>query len=170
MVRSELLKAFRIEIKDMGITDLSTNDGYSVKMKVVDGHYDVAVKSLKAKDYKTIASVDFDAQRSGYVNIWSSGDGDFAIDNLSIKNLDKNPNSIKVEYKSSLITAEDYVPAKAENEMKFRPDEGKDTGLFSDKLVILDICLIAGAVLLFGAGFVFYLIRKNKKRGEQDLK
>ena len=168
LVRSELLKAFRVEIKNMGITDLSTNEGYSVKLRVVDGHYDVSVKSLKATEYKTIASVDIEAQRSGYVNIWSSGDGDFAIDNLRITNLDRNANKIDVEYKSSLLKAEDYVPTKEENEKKFRPEDSSVANILGSKYFVLGICLVAAAVIICGGGLTFYIIRKKKTGGKDE--
>lgn len=168
VVRSELQKAFRVVIKDMGVTDLSTNEGYSAKLRVVDGHYEVSVKALNAQEYKLIAQTDFDAQRSGYVSIWSSGDGDFAIDNLKITNLDKNPQKIEVEYKSSLLKAEDYVPTKEENEKKFRPAEKTDTSIWKNKSVVLALSFSSAAFVLAGAGLIFYLVRKKKKTGGND--
>lgn len=168
VINSVNQESFYVNFKEMGFTDLSTNEGYSVKLRVVDGHYDVALKSLSADQFKTVAEADFDAQRSGYINIWSTGNGDFSIDNLKIINLDKNPQKIEVEYKSSLLKAEDYVPTKEENEKKFRPVEKTATSIWKNKSVVLALSFCLAAFVLAGAGLIFYLVRKKKKTGGND--
>ena len=164
-VNSVNQEAFRVELNGTGITDLSTNEGYSFKLRVVDGHYEVFLKSLTATEYKLVATTSFEAQRSGYINIWSTGNGDFSIDNLKITNLDKNPNKIKVEYKSSLLKAEDYIPSKEENEKVFRPVEASEKSILQNNYFVLDLCLISVAIVLFSTGLVFYFLRKHRKTG-----
>lgn len=167
-VNSVNQEAFRVELKGTGITDLSTNEGYSFKLRVIDGHYEVFLKSLTAAEYKLVATTNFEAQRSGYVNIWSTGNGDFAIDNLRITNLDENPNKIDVKYKSSLLKAEDYVPTEKENAKVFRPDEKNNGSIFKDRFFVLDICFIAVAIFACGGGLAFYLIRKKRITGGKN--
>ncbi|GEM_PF-2826031 len=164
VVYSENQKSFRVKIEDMNLFDPETDEGYSVKLTVVDGHYDVAVKSLKANDFKTIATSDFDAQRSGYVNIWSTGNGNFAVDNVKITNLDKNPNKIDVSYNSSLLKEDDYKPDESENKKTFKQTSSDGLfGMIDKRYIIVDFSLIGIAVLLCGAGAVMYLIKKRKK-------
>ena len=164
VVYSENQKSFRVKIENMNLFDPETDEGYSVKLTVVDGHYDVAVKSLKANDFKTIAASDFDAQRSGYVNIWSTGNGNFAVDNVKITNLDKNPNKIDVSYNSSLLKEDDYKPDESENKKTFKQTSSDGLfGMIDKRYIIVDFSLIGIAVLLCGSGAVMYLIKKRKK-------
>ena len=164
VIYSENQKAFRTELKNMNLFDPESDEGYSFKLTVVDGHYDVAVKPLKSDNYKVIATSDFNAQRSGYVNIWSTGNGNFAVDNIKITNLDKNPNTIEVAAKSSLLKCEDYKLTDSDNNMVFKADsESVWTKLIDSKLIVTDIILVGVAVLLCIAGLAVYLIGKRKK-------
>lgn len=167
-IYSENQKAFDVSLKGMGVTDTSTNEGYSVKLTVVDGHYEVGVKALKDTAFKTVATSDFSAQRSGYVNIWSTGNADFAIDNLRIINLDNNPNRIEVPYRTSLITAEDYVPTAEESTKTFRPAEADQSSSLEQKLLLLDICLAGAAVLLCGVGAVVYAVKRKRREPSHE--
>lgn len=165
VIYSENQKSFRANLKDMNLADLESDDGYSFKLTVVDGHYDVAVKSLKANDFKTIATSDFDTQRSGYVNIWSTGNGNFAVDNIKITNLDKNPNKAEISFKSSKLKYEDYeLTEKDNNNVLKTSSKSIWSGIFENKFYTLDFILICLAVLLCGAGLTVYFIKKSKKK------
>ena len=170
MARSELRQAWTSEsLVDLGVTDITTNEGYSVKLTYVDGHATFQVKALSANKYITIGEADYDLQRSGYIFIWSTGNADCAIDNLKITNLDQNPNLIEVERKSSIITAEDYDPSKEQSvstdgkKPASTEDEKEKT---IDNVTVFVACCIAGAVVLVVAGIVVgsLLQRKRQKK------
>ncbi|MBR3299952.1 MAG: hypothetical protein IKI68_00535 [Clostridia bacterium] len=165
VIYSENQKAFRTELKNMNLADPESDEGYSFKLTVVDGHYDVAVKPLKSGEFKVIATSDFDAQRSGYVNIWSTGNGNFAVDNIKITNLDKNPNIIDVSFKSSKLKNEDYKLTASDDNKVFKTEsESLWSQITGSKLFLLDVILVGIAVLLCGAGVAVYFVRKGKKK------
>ena len=165
VIYSENQKAFRTDLKNMNLADPESDDGYSFKLTVVDGHYEVAVKPLGASDFKTVAISDFDAQRSGYVNIWSTGNGNFAVDNIKITNFDKNPKKAKVSFKSSKLKYEDYkLTEKDNNNVLKTSSKSIWAGIFENKFYTLDFILVCLAVLLCGAGLTVYFIKKSKKK------
>ncbi|MBO4468007.1 MAG: hypothetical protein J5766_01765 [Clostridia bacterium] len=165
VIYSENQKAFRAKLDGMSLFDPATDEGYSVKVTVVDGHYDVAVKSLKSEEFKVIATSDFDAQRSGYLNIWSTGNGNFAVDNIKITNLDKNPNTIDVDFKSSVLKVEDYKPTADENKKILKTDsESIWDGIVNSKFFLVDVILLGAAILLCGAGVAVYFAKKGRKK------
>lgn len=165
VIYSENQKSFRVSLADMNLADPTTDDGYSFKLTVVDGHYDVAVKPLKADEFKIIATSDFDAQRSGYVNIWSTGNGNFAVDNIKITNLDNKPNEIDVPFKSSVLKYEDYKLTEKDDNKVYKADsEHAWKEIFENKFYVLDIIFVGVAVLLCGAGFAVWFIKKRKKQ------
>ena len=89
LIRSELRNTWSAKLTDLNVTDLETNDGYSVKFTVVDGHTTFQVKALTSDKYITIGEADYELQRSGYIFIWSGGSCNCAIDNLKITNLQR---------------------------------------------------------------------------------
>ena len=166
LIRSELRNTWSAKLTDLNVTDLETNDGYSVKFTVVDGHTTFQVKALTSDKYITIGEADYELQRSGYIFIWSGGSCNCAIDNLKITNLDNNPNLIDVERKSSLIPVEDYELTEEEQTLIFREDAEKETlGSISERTIFL-ACCGAGAVLLVVSGVVIgNLLKKRKQKG-----
>lgn len=151
---------FRAEYGNMGYFDPKSNDGFSVKISVVDGHMTLSLKKLGATKYDIIAEADYEDFRTGYIKFWSVNDGNFAIDNIKITNLDDQPNLIDVEFEGALITQEDYdyQPAQVE----FRPEtkaETKDT--ISPWLLLIGITAIGCAVML---GLSVFAIKKSKKK------
>lgn len=164
-IRSEVRSAWNATLADLNVTDLETNEGYSIKFTVVDGHTTFQVKSLTADKYITIGEADYELQRSGYIFIWSAGSANCAIDNLKITNLDNNPNLVEVERESSLIIADDYELTEEEKSLVFRDDTDKKDNEVSGGTIFL-VCCSGGAVLLAAAGIVMgTLLKKRKQKG-----
>lgn len=163
VVRSERAELWSASLTDIGVTDTSTNEGYSFKFTVIDGHSVCQVKALSATEWLTVGEADYDLQRSGYIYIWSTGNADCAIDNLKITNLDENPKLIEVERKSSIITAEDYEITDDEKKMVFRPnDSEKEESYFDTKIFI--VCCASVSIILIGIGLAVNSILKKRSR------
>ena len=169
--RSEVKKVWsEVSFADLGVTDTTTNEGYSVKLSVIDGNMELGIKSLTATEYITIATADYDTHKSGYIYVWSTGGTNAAIDNFKLVNKDENPNLIDVEYQSSLITAEDYVPTEEEMKLVFREENTAETDQNGFEGKIFVVCCTAGAALLVITGVVVYFVMKRKKQGEGEKK
>lgn len=112
---------FRVEYDNLGYFDPETNEGFSVLLRVVDGHMELGMKSLEAEEFDIIAEADYEDFRVGYIKLWSVNEGNFVIDNIKITNLDDNANLTDVEFESAAFISEDfdYQPP----ELEFRPQE-----------------------------------------------
>lgn len=168
MVRSESRKLWSASLTDLGVTDTNTNEGYSIRFTMVDGHMTFQVKALTATKYITVAEADYEYQTTGYIYIWSAGNANCAIDNLKITNLDKNPNLVEVEHESSVMVVEDYVLTEEDTALVFREDaEDAATKKISNEKIFF-LCCGAGAIVLVAAGMTTYSLskKKNKQRGE----
>ena len=117
-------KKFSYSFTGTDFFDLNSNEGFSVHMKMVDGHLTVAMKALGAKTYTTVGEADYDNAKSGPIKFWTSGYGNCAIDNIRITNLDQDPNIIEVEYKSAMIEQDDFDYQTAE--LVFREEASAD--------------------------------------------
>ena len=168
-VKSESRKLWSASLADLNVTDINTDEGYSVRLTMVDGHMTFQVKALNTTTYITVAEADYEYQTTGYIYIWSTGKANSAIDNLKITNLDNNANLIEVERVSSVMKAEDYVLTEEDTALVFRENvEDVETKQISDEKVFFIICG-AGAVVLATAGIITgsLLKKKNKQRGEK---
>ena len=116
---------FRVEYDEKGYFDPETNEGFSVLLRVVDGHMELGMKSLDAEKFDIIAEADYEDFRTGYIKIWSVNEGNFVIDNIKITNLDDHANLTDVEFKSAAFVSEDfdYQPP----ELEFRPQDQINT-------------------------------------------
>lgn len=162
-VSSYQRKLWSASLVDMGIVDMTNNEGYSFKLSVIDGHTICQVKKVSSDKWITVGEGDYELQKSGYIFIWSTGNADCTIDNLKITNLDENPNLIDVDYKSSIITAEDYELTEEETTMVFREDvEGTDSK--ANVATIFVACSATGALVLVVLGLVVGTILKRKKK------
>lgn len=145
-----------------------TNGGFSVKFIFIDGHSELQMKSLASKTWKTVATWDYDSFRSGYINIWTTGQAYFALDNIKIINRDKNPNLIEPEYKSSVLTAEDYVLTEEDTKLVFREDaEGADasqSSQFNEVTVVWIAVGVALVVILVGIVLLNAILQRQKRR------
>lgn len=172
--RSHMKKLFDVNYSEIGYGDISgdisKNQGYSVKATMIDGTMTVQVKPLSGGVYKTVVTQKYEDFRSGYIYIWSSGHDNFAIDNFTLTNLDEPSNLIEVEYKSSVIKAEDYVPTEEEEQMVFLTKDNTDevskpeAARMSTEIIFF-ICCVSGAIILIVIGIVVGAIRKHKKQG-----
>lgn len=74
---------------------------FSVKVSVVDSVVTAGIKWLEEKEFQTVLTYRLkNGTPQGYLHIWTSDVGNWAIDNLKITNLDDNANVIETEYKS----------------------------------------------------------------------
>lgn len=117
-------KKFAYQFTGTDFFDLNSNEGFSVHIKMVDGHLTVAMKALDDKNYTTVGEADYDNAKTGPIKFWTSGFGNCAIDNICITNLDKEPNLIEVEYKSAMIEQADFDYQTAE--LVFRENVNAD--------------------------------------------
>lgn len=169
MAQSWLKKTWKVAVEDTNFVDKENNVGYSVKFTLVDGKGTLQLKGAKDKEYTTVATDYYEDYAKGYVRIWSSGNSTFAIDNLKITNLDKDGVLVDTDYKSSVITAEDYVLTDEDTKMVFREDENKaqeEKGLSSGE--VLMIVSAATTVVLIASGTVISFIWKRKKGGRKN--
>lgn len=169
-IHSELARKFTVRYKKLdNLFDVNSNDGFSVKFTVVDGNATLKVKALGSDTWQEVATVRYEDFRTGYVSVWNPGNGNFAIDNLKIVNLDREPNQVEVEYKTSILTVEDYEWTEEDAKMVYKenPEEDKKTADTKDGIQINYFVLggIVAGVLIVGALCTILIVKKrNKKR------
>lgn len=149
---------------DMGFFDKNTNEGFSVQLRMVDGHLTVGMKSLDAENFKVIAKADYDSFRTGYIKMWTLGDGNVAVDNIQLKNLDDGANLTEVPFKAALIEVEPYE--YQEEELVFMPDvkgQSKEAEEFSWKPIVTYTIICSLAVLIVSAITTAVIIQRKKK-------
>ena len=138
--------------------------GISVKISVIDAHVTIGMKWIDEKDFTTIGEYDVADGTTplGYVHIWTCGPGNFAVDNIKMKNLDKEPNLVEVEFATSKFEVpEDYVYTKGE--MVFR-EAGKEDDDFNWYLIIP--CTAAVGILIVGISAIVAAKRRRNKYDE----
>ena len=104
---------------------------------------------------------------TGYIKFWTTGDGNVAIDNIQIKNLDKNPNQIEVPFEPAVIKVSDFEYEKPELVFKETANATSDTGALQWNTVFVYV-LIGCIGLLIISAIVMLLIIQQKKRGERE--
>ena len=106
-----------VKLADKNLFDEDKNEGYSVKISVIDAEVTVYVKALSASQYEKIMQYKLgNATPTGYIHFFANGQTNFAIDNLKIENKDQDAKVIDVEYKESLLTGTEdwkYEPKEA---------------------------------------------------------
>ena len=156
---------FRVAYGDKGYCDVSTDEGFSVLVKMVDGHLEVGMKALDAEEFDILAQADYEDFRTGYIKIWSVNDGNFAVDNIKLINLDNDANLTEVEFQSAVFVSEDYDYQPPE--LVFRPQEQTDVD--TDDTASVDwmpviIAATASAVIILGAVVVSAGLKKKKNK------
>lgn len=141
--------------------DENETRGFSVKVAVVDANVTIGIKWIDEEQFTTLADYEMASKQTplGYVHIWTCGPGNFAIDNIEMKNLDTSPNLVDVEYKTSKFE----VPANyeyKESEMVFRETEGEEA--FSGGLIILGVTVLGIAMV----GISLVIAKKKSKKAE----
>ncbi len=160
---NETKEKFRVNYVEKGYSDDKTDQGFSVKIRMADGHLTVSMKALGSTQFDVIAEADYENFKTGYIKFWSANDATFAIDNLTITNLDEGANLKEVPFKGATITQADfdYQPP----ELKFRPAEDtKDAGTVHVKTMVF-VSTLAGCILLLSVSVIVAAVRK-KKRGK----
>lgn len=148
---------------DMGFFDKNTNEGFSIRIRMVDGHLTVGMKALEAEDFKVIAEADYEDMRTGYIKMWTLGDGNVAVDNIQIKNLDREANVIEVPFKAALIEVEDYV--YQEEETVFMPEaKGESEEVKEEPWKAIVTYTVIGSVSILAVSAILMLLMIQKKR------
>lgn len=135
--------------------------GFSVKLSAVDGVVTAGMKWMDESEYQTILTYKLTrGMPEGYVHIWATDCGQFAIDNLKVENLDENPNLIETEFQSGKWEeAKDagYIPAERVYQQVKDDKEGR-LGYFLIPMIAAGV----GIVAVVATGIVV-TCKKNKK-------
>lgn len=142
---------------------------FSIKVTMVDSLVTVYMKWLEETEYTQVNSYYMNGETpTGYVHIWSNGRGNFAIDNLSIKNLDKQPQLIGVKYASSNIAKpEDYNYQPMEMVYASLADEEVDN-TFPWHLLVIFTAIACAVVFGVVIAIQYAGARKGKRREENS--
>ena len=156
---------FRVTCADKGYFDKTSDEGFSVLVRMVDGHLEVGMKALDSEEFDIIAKADYEDFRTGYIKIWSVNDGNFAIDNIKITNLDDDANLTDVEFQSAAFVSEDYDYQPPQ--LVFRPQEqtntdADDTASWDWMPVI--VAAAVSSVIILSAVVVSAGLKKRKKK------
>lgn len=167
-----LVRSFKTEMtvsaKDKGYPYFSESKGrpFTVRMSVIDSIITLEMKWMDEENFTEIMQYQLSGTTpTGYVHIWTtSTTANFAIDNLSIVNKDKEPKLIEVEYKSALVVKPDdysYEPME-----RVYQEKTEETGFNVYYIIpaVASLCIIALLVTLF----VEHRRRTKNRRGEGD--
>lgn len=143
--------------------------GFSVKVSVVDAHVTVAMKWLDEKEFNIIGEYDTPNLQTplGYVHIWACGPANMAIDNIKMKNLDKNPNLVDVDYETSKFEVPadyDYTPDLT---MVYRP-KTENADKFQWYYVLIGAGAVAVLAMAATAGVLKIKAKKKERRRKKD--
>lgn len=139
--------------------------GFSVLVRMVDGHIDLGIKWMDEEKFNIFSSYDLDTHSTptGYIHIWACEIANWAMDNLVIKNLDNGAKVIETEYKNAKITVpEDYKFQRAEKEYR-KSEDGINQNLW--------YLLIAGTAVVVAGGISIVVLvqKKKKKKGKEGV-
>lgn len=156
---------FRAEYASRGYFDPTTNEGFSVLVRMIDGHLEVGIKALDAEKFDILAQADYEDFRTGYIKIWSVNDANFAIDNCRLTNLDKDANLIDTGFEGATIIQEDfdYQPV----EPVFRPVDQTETEEPTNWLPVIitgSVCAVAVVISI-----VIALCMKKKRKQKEGI-
>lgn len=89
---------------DYPVFDAEKGKAFSVKVSMKDSVITVYLKWMEETEYRQILQYQLTKETpAGYIQIWSTGSGNFAIDNLKIVNTDQNAKLEEVSYESAKI-------------------------------------------------------------------
>lgn len=153
------------DIKEMNLGNAEKNEGYSVKILVLDTTVTVYVKNLNATKYQEVLKYSTGSVTPlGYVHIWSMGQANFAIDNVSIVNKDIDAKMTDAEYKAGFVTGtEDWKYEK--EELPYLNVEKNGNNLSSVWVAlgcsgVIGILQVAGSLLI---------VRRKKNRLQKEV-
>lgn len=151
---------FRVRYDELGYVNPEINDGFSVLVRMVDGHLTVGMKTLKGSKFDVIAEADYEDFRTGYIKIWSVNDANFAIDNFKITNLDEDAKLTNVEFKGARIVQEDFDYQPAEIVFRTNTDDVQKEDVSNYMIIGMTVL---GCALIVGCSFLIAACFKKKK-------
>lgn len=139
----------------------------SFKITVIDGIVTVQVKWIGEPDssYETLLTYTIDKTPTGYIAIWAPSEAasSFAIDNISLKNMDKDAKLVSVEKISSKwIIPEDYDYQPMEK--VYREIKQKETST-SSKWYLPIVVTVCSCSIVIGLTIGIVEIGKRKRKG-----
>ncbi len=152
-----------VSIKDKNYFDPDKQEGYSVKVSVVDAQITVYIKALEADKYDQIMQYKTGSSTPvGYIHIFANGQSNFGIDNFKITNLDKEANLLNVEYQESFLTGtEDWEYEPMEEVYMSIDDTEKEFNWALVPVYALGVGVIIVAICIMIAK-----MQKVRKKGE----
>lgn len=161
-------KDIRVSIADKGYFDADKNEGYSVKVTVIDTKVTVYMKALDANNYDELISYSVGSDTPlGYVHIWTTGGANFAIDNFKLENRDDDAKLLDIDYKEAKkLEAEDC---------EYEPDKevylNEDTSGGGFKWPLSTAYAAIAGVIIVGSCTVIAAAKKHprRKKGEVDI-
>lgn len=136
---------------------------FSVKVSVVDSVVTAGIKWMEEKEFQTVLTYKLkNGTPQGYLHIWTSAVGNWAIDNLKITNLDENAKLIETEYQSSKWDRpEDAVYEPMKRVYKESDDAAKAGVLNAWYFMIPAVAVIGGIAVAVTA-----IVTKKKAKKE----
>ena len=141
---------------------------FSVKVSVVDSVVTAGIKWMEEKEYQTVLTYQLKSGTpTGHVQIWIPTNGNCAIDNIKVTNLDKDAQLIETEFKNGkLVIPEDpgYQPmervyADSVEESSGKVNEEKEP--LSKTWMLIPVSAMVGGIAL---GVTAILTRNKKKK------
>lgn len=155
-----------ISFADKKFANQDKNEGYSVKISVIDTVVTISMKALDSAKYQEIYSYKIgNATPMGYVHIWSVGQANFAIDNFSIVNKDKEGKTIDAEYQTGFMTGTEdweYEPAK---DTYLEAEESGNKGF--DWWMLMPCAAMVSVVIL---GLCLVIAKRKKTPRKKEVK
>ena len=146
------------------IFDENETRGYSIRFSVVDAKVEIGLKWLEETEFTTVCQFEIDNGHTptGYIHIWGSEPGNFAIDNIKITNLDQNPQIIETQYKSGEVIVPDDFDFQREEMIFKESGETIDPENKGFNYYLLIPCSAAIAVAMVVCSAIFAYRRKRK--------
>ena len=127
---------------------------------------------MEETDYTQILTYELDGQTpTGYVHIWTTGTGMFALDNLKIVNKDKEPVLTEVSYESGAIEVpEDFAYEPEEKVYAEEETEKQESESSFNWYLLIPVSAGASAIGLLTVVVILQLKRKKKEVGMDEKK
>ena len=141
--------------------DQNCTKGFSIKVTVIDTIVTVYLKWMDETEFKQVNSYKLGNETpTGYIQIWTTGTGNFAIDNLNIVNKDFKPNLVELEYDSAAIEIpEDYVYQPMDR-VYLPVEEEKEFPWYMITAAVATTCVLTLAVT-----FAVKKVKNKKEKG-----
>ena len=145
----------------------------TIKVTVKDAVVTVSVKWKDEDDsaYETMMSYELSGTPTGYVGIWapSGRSSTFAIDNISIKNLDINANYVEAGYKGSKFVIPVDYPYEPQEKI-YREEEQKAEEKDRWYLPLIGVAGACAVAVGITAGITAIRKKQSRKGGAENEK